>query len=315
MSETTPVVVSIINLKGGVGKTTVAVLLARDAAQQGLKVLAVDMDPQANMSQALMTEQEYDRFMGNREPSIVDLFNGYLPTSSNRGAPAKIGSLDQIMRQVGHGDNLHLIPSRFDFSDNLVSPLKTPVGGETILAKFISSEMQEEDLILIDCAPTESIITKAAYHASRYILIPVRPEFFATIGFPLMKKSLDDFKTRNGGRRIDAHVLINHPKTSGSSPSVHHRNSLPEIRTKASEYGWPIMRNEMYHSDIYPRLMNEPYIRRGYNAQSEFPPIADEFLDTIGLRSIVNERMLSNMSVEDIIKILNLKREQEHETE
>ena len=58
-----PVVVSVINLKGGVGKTTVAALLARHVAGMSLKVLAVDLDPQANLSQALMTENDYKRFM------------------------------------------------------------------------------------------------------------------------------------------------------------------------------------------------------------------------------------------------------------
>lgn len=283
MSKTTPVVVSIINLKGGVGKTTIAVLLARHAAKRGLKVLAVDIDPQANMSQALMTEQEYDRFMRNREPSIVDLFNGYLPTSSDRGSPTKIESLDQIMKLVGYGDNMHLIPSRFDFADNLISPLKKSPDDETILAKFIASKMRVKDLILIDCAPTESVITRVAYHASRYIFVPVRPEFFPTIGFPLMKKSLDDFEARNGSHRIDVHVLMNNPWTRGGNPSTHHNRSLPEIKDKADRYGWPIMRERMYHSNVYPKMMNDPYVGGRGNAQYEFPRIADEFLGIVGL--------------------------------
>ena len=62
-NEKTPIVVSIINLKGGVGKTTIAALLARHAAAKGLNVLAVDLDPQSNLSQALMTENEYRGFM------------------------------------------------------------------------------------------------------------------------------------------------------------------------------------------------------------------------------------------------------------
>ena len=73
-SKKGPVVVSVINLKGGVGKTTVAALLARHIARENLNVLAVDLDPQANLSQALMNENEYTQFMNNREPSIVELF-------------------------------------------------------------------------------------------------------------------------------------------------------------------------------------------------------------------------------------------------
>lgn len=93
-----PVVVSVINLKGGVGKTTVVALLARYAARKDLNVLAVDLDPQANLSQALMDEYDYMQFMQNGEPSIVELFNGYRPPSRKRSAPVP---LSQVRREVG----------------------------------------------------------------------------------------------------------------------------------------------------------------------------------------------------------------------
>ena len=64
------------------------------------------------------------------------------------------------------------------------------------------------------------------------------------------------------------------------------------------------MQNEMSHSDAYPRLMNEPYIPHHNNARSEFPLIADEFLKTVGLQSVVIMRMLSNLSQEELIKTL-----------
>ena len=70
MPEKSPVVVSIINLKGGVGKTTVTALLARHAAQKEFRTLAVDLDPQSNLSQALMTEKDYRRFMEKKEAAI-----------------------------------------------------------------------------------------------------------------------------------------------------------------------------------------------------------------------------------------------------
>ena len=73
-----PVCVSVINMKGGVGKTTIAALLAEYAsADLGLEVLAVDLDPQANLSQALM--RDYQEFLDEKRPSIVELFAGYSP--------------------------------------------------------------------------------------------------------------------------------------------------------------------------------------------------------------------------------------------
>ena len=140
MSKKTPVVVSIINLKGGVGKTTVVALLAKHAAKKGFNVLAVDIDPQANLSQALMTENDYMRFMEKREPSIVELLNGYQPPSEEQPSSAPLDP-NQVVRQVGLENNFHLIPSRFDFSDNLISSIKPD---SRALARFVSEKNERQ---------------------------------------------------------------------------------------------------------------------------------------------------------------------------
>ncbi len=83
MAESGPICVSVINMKGGVGKTTVAALLARHAARtRNLDVLAVDLDPQSNLSQALMRASAYTDFISSGEPSIVEVFRGYRPPSA-----------------------------------------------------------------------------------------------------------------------------------------------------------------------------------------------------------------------------------------
>lgn len=277
-----PVVVSVINLKGGVGKTTVVALLARRAARMKLNVLAVDLDPQANLSQALMTDDDYQQFMENGEPSIVELFNGYQPPSREKSAPVPLG---QVMRKVGRlrrrRENFHLIPSRFDFSDNLISSVRVD---ERVLARYIANEMRDKDLVLIDCAPTESILTRTAYHASRYVLVPVRTEFFSTIGFPLLRQSLKNFESDNPSHAIDVcGVLINNSETQWSRRGPHHRDARDDIREKAEEYGWPVMRTEMSHSRGYPKLMKEENPTHIRNAGPESREIADEFLEVIGL--------------------------------
>ena len=230
-----PVVVSVINLKGGVGKTTVVALLARYAARKGLNVLAVDLDPQANLSQALMNEDDYMRFMQNGEPSVVELFDGYQPPSRGRSGPAPLG---QVIKEVGYGGNLHLIPSRFDFADNLISSVRRV--DERVLARYIADEMGDKDMVLIDCAPTESILTRTAYHASRYVLVPVRTEFFSTIGFPLLKESLDNFKSAHPAHAIDVRgVLINNSETRRASGGPHHREAREDIREKLMSMAGP----------------------------------------------------------------------------
>ena len=279
-SKKGPVVVSVINLKGGVGKTTVAALLARHIARENLNVLAVDLDPQANLSQALMSENEYTQFMNNGEPSIVELFNGYIPPSRDRETPAP---LDEIVRLVGYREGLHLIPSRFDFSDNLIRSISVDT---RILARFISETRKNTDIVLIDCAPTESIITQAAYHASRYILLPVRTEFFSTIGFPLLNESLKKFRSANPSHNIDVcGILINNSESRKAPRGPHHGHSLNDIRQQAKGYGWPLMKEQMFFSRGYPKLMKEEYPTHTGNAEYEFRSIANEFMKTLRLSS------------------------------
>ena len=173
------------------------------------------------------------------------------------------------------------MPSRFDFSDNLIGSIKNV--DERVLAKFIAEHMQSKDLILIDCAPTESILTRTAYHASRHVLIPVKTEFFSTIGFPLMKKSLENFRENNRGHAIDVcGVIIHTTKPRGSLPSKDGRDSEEDIREQAEKYGWTVFKNKMYHSDSYPRLAKSPYANHPGNTTEDWPPLAKEILKKIG---------------------------------
>ena len=82
-----PLCVAVINLKGGVGKTTIAALLGRHAVGAlGLKVLAVDLDPQANLSQACML-RTYQQFIRSSRPSIVEVFSGMHPPAPGKPSP------------------------------------------------------------------------------------------------------------------------------------------------------------------------------------------------------------------------------------
>ena len=275
-----PVVVSVLNLKGGVGKTTIAALLARYAlgGRYMRKVLAIDLDPQANLSQALMGGMQYQKFMDSKDPSIVELFEGYIPPSPSASAPT-LPEPSCFVQGTGYS-NLDIIPSRFDFADNLI---KFAQRDEKVLARFISANMQHKDLILIDCAPTESILTRAAYHASRYVLIPVKTELFSTIGFPLMKKSLERFRRENTAHSIDVcGILVNKIETKHAAFQFTADKSLRDIRKMAKEYGWPLIRNRMTYSRGYLRMMMGEYRYLG-NARDEVEKWVSDVIRVIGL--------------------------------
>src|SRR5437867_4248420 len=172
--------VSFINMKGGVGKTTLAMQVALAADGDDRRVLAIDIDPQANLSQSLMGAKEYLKHLRANKPTIVQIFEGYRPSTKESASPTLVEPDDVILTNVrGYkGSKLDLMPSRLELSQ----VLRNPAGKERRLAKALAKVADRYDLIIVDCAPTDSVLTDAAYFATRYVLIPIRPEFMATIG-------------------------------------------------------------------------------------------------------------------------------------
>ena len=281
MATDGPVCISVINMKGGVGKTTVAALLGRYASLAGLKVLAVDLDPQANLSQAFMGDR-YEQFLADRKPSIVELFNGFRPPTPNTRSPTPIDVDGVVISSTGLGGrNLKLIPSRFDFSDQLIDAIRPD---QRVLANIIAHGFEDWDVVLIDCAPTESILTRVAYQASRHVLVPVRPEYFATIGFPLLKDSLDNFKSRNRGHTIDVTGIVINNTTyhfSGNRGGPERRRSISEIKMEATKNDWHIFGRELPFSRGFPKIVRGDFSHPG-NAPL-FEVFAKEFFEHIGL--------------------------------
>jgi chromosome partitioning protein len=276
-----PITVCVINLKGGVGKSTISALLARRGyANRGLDVLAIDIDPQANLSQGLM-QRGYAGFLAQQRPSIVEVFNGYIPPNPSSSAPTPLNGAAgfEIIASTGNR-SLELIPSRFDFSDNLLGAVRPDPRS---LARFLSANYQHKDLIIIDCAPTESVLTTAAYHASSNVLVPVKPEFFATIGFPLLQQSLSNFRNQNRGNSISvAGVVINNAFYDGGNDGGPEKaRAMQEIQTESAKNGWPIYTNEMMHSRGYPKMMRGDNKHLG-NAEL-FSWFANEFFQSVGL--------------------------------
>jgi chromosome partitioning protein len=275
-----PVTICVINLKGGVGKSTITALLSRYAFNDRKKdVLAIDLDPQANLSQGLM-HQSYSTFLSQKRASIVEVFNDYLPPQKGGGPqPLSAEAVSEII--LDRGDRkLELIPSRFDFSDALTDAVRP---NPKILARFLSQNFKNKDVVFIDCSPTESVFTTAAYHASDYILIPVKPEFFATIGFPLLSESISNFKRKNRSHEISvAGVVINNAfYHGGNDGGPEKQRAMKEIFDECVKNNWHIFSKQMYHSRGYPKLMRGDYNHSG--DAGLFWTFAKEFFTHVGI--------------------------------
>jgi chromosome partitioning protein len=278
-------VVSLINMKGGVGKTTLAMQLAHSADSSNKRVLAIDLDPQSNLSQALMGPKEYLAHLQANSPTVVQIFDEYVPASGNAKSPRKIEVDKLVLQKVGYWSDstLDLIPSRLELSRTL----KNPTGKERRLAKAVAQVEDQYDLIIIDCAPTESILTDAAYFASRYVIVPIKPEFMATIGLPLLARSIKEFQIENDDHEIEiAGIVFNHSSAYSSCPEG--QRSIKEVTDFADEQKWFVCENQMKYSASYAKAAREatPISRTSYartDVVSGFRKLKDEIFGIIGV--------------------------------
>lgn len=244
------VVVSLINMKGGVGKTTIASQLAHAADADGLRVLLVDLDPQSNLSHSILGPMPYVSYVRDNKPTVVQILEDYIPAGGGSGGPRRIDVSQVVLKSVGYSRNsrLDLIPSRLELSRTL----KNPTGKERRLARGIAQVAEHYDLVVIDCAPTESILTDAAYFASRYVLVPVKPEFMATIGLPLLDRSIREFELENEDHELEIAGLILNDQSEYADNSEK-ATAIREIGDTADRYRWPIFDYQIPNSRSYAK--------------------------------------------------------------
>jgi chromosome partitioning protein len=276
--------VSLINMKGGVGKSTITVNLAWHFAAYSnwkKKVLVVDLDPQFNASQYLLGVMQYDQLLKAGKPTIWEIFEQN--TRTPVGPTVKISPRDALQRvkTFSGGGLIDLIPSRLE----LAFSLKNPGQKERHLLRIIKEIDDEYDLILIDCAPTESILTTAAYLCSDYLLVPVKPEYLSSIGLPLLVNSMIDFMNDYEDHYLDiAGILFN----SASDYYPEEAHSKKEVRRIAKKNGWYVFEAEVPYSRSFPKGAREgqPIFRTSYSRWSkitQFNKVANEFAQRIGL--------------------------------
>jgi chromosome partitioning protein len=168
-----PKIISIVNQKGGVGKTTTAINLASFLAYLGKRILLIDIDPQANATSGLGINHK--EIKANIYHSLIDQ------------AP-----IDEIILGEAE-DHLHLAPAANDLAGANVELVEHPER-EFKLQKIVNNIKDKYDYIIIDCPPSLGLLTINGLVAAQEVLIPVQAEYYALEGLGQLLDTIDLIK-------------------------------------------------------------------------------------------------------------------------
>ncbi len=168
-------IIAIANQKGGVGKTTTAINLSASLASLGKKVLALDMDPQGNMTSGLSVDKN------EVEYSVYDLIIG------------NVGIKECICEEVY--ENLDVLPSNIDLSAAEIELIGVE-NKEYIIKKEVEKIEKNYDFIIIDCPPALSMLTINAMTTADSVLVPIQCEYYALEGLSQLIHTIDLVKER-----------------------------------------------------------------------------------------------------------------------
>lgn len=253
-------IISISNIKGGVGKTTTAAVLAVGLAGKGYRVLLIDSDPQTNLTMCFIQEQ------AGEKPSLYHVY-------SNGEA------IDNVKVEVK--DNLDLVTGDFELCN--ADMQFTKAGRLKMLKKAIKNIVAEYDFIIIDTPPNLGILSLNAFLASDYVIVPMAVDSFSLKGVRLLKQTLDDVADETEKELPVAGILLT---------KYNSRTKVSKLLEKSLNSAATLLNTELFKNRIRQavvlqesQIAKEDLFSYAANAKvaDDYRGFIDEFTERVGV--------------------------------
>ena len=279
-------VISVINLKGGVGKTTTTVGLAQILSVEfNKKILVVDLDAQTNATTMLIGEEKWME-VNKQKQTIAQLFyEGVYPRSE------KIFDINRaILKGVSNIDEVKLVdmlPSSLDLIDIQEEVIKAPRGIFSVirpvdlLDKSLRKIKQKYDYILIDCPPNLGVITRNGLKVSDVYIIPTVPDVLSTYGINQIISRVNKFSKELEKEIKPLGIVI----TKYREQSALHKRTVKELRKERDCRVFETIFKENDNIANAAEYINKSTMRQkwGYKGQVDnFKLLAEEIMRAMG---------------------------------
>lgn len=200
-------IVSMINWKGGVGKTTLTLHIAAGlASRHNKRVLLVDLDAQCNLSfLAIGTSKYVKHAYTNKGPTLKNVFDAYFSHTTckakdiilEKKVTAQAGKIYTHVGIVLSHQELTLLDMKLArdkrSGKDHREETKFEIEKLSIIKEIIDAVSDDYDYVLLDCPPNINLVTQNAFFASDYYVVPAIPDFLSTVGISLINNYMDQF--------------------------------------------------------------------------------------------------------------------------
>lgn len=282
-------VVAVLNMKGGVGKTTIAANVMRAIFDTKKRVQLIDLDPQMNLTQLLLGPAKYDEVKnGNKtmmsvmesavSPSLftVASTSGVTPVPNDLSVGLRyFSATPDVTIRLAAGDFGLVKYSLIDEADKKLSPVRGR------FAQFVDDCRADRDIVCIDCNPSSSFLTVSALQVATHVLVPVKPDRYSVLGLEMLHRFVSEIPQ-----------LVNKPKfivLLNDIPRTQYDRAVERAVRSMPAFSRNTLSEVVHHSKVlaaHPKHTGFAAERRGpYKAQaiSNVKQVAAELMSVLGV--------------------------------